>query len=158
MRVILFKDVDKVGKAGEIKDVADGYGRNFLLRNKLAELATDLAIKYLELKKQQTQELKDKEQKKLQKFINSLQGVRAVIKAKASAQGKLFGSIGAKEIIEAIKGTRDTDNTECCVQHSVLRPEHIVLGHPIKQIGETEVAVRLGSGKEAKIKVVVEKI
>lgn len=142
MRVILLKDVDKIGRKGEIREVADGYGRNFLLQNKLAELATDQAVKHLEFKKQQEQELKDIEQKKLQKFINSLQGVRAVIKAMASESGKLYGAVGKKEIIDALSG--------------VYKMEHIILDQSIKQTGEYSVIIRVAPGIETKIKIIVE--
>lgn len=142
MKVILLEDVDKFGKVGEVKEVSEGHARNFLLPRGLAKAATAQSLKELEDKKLKTQKVKEREQEKGEKLARQLQGVRVVIKSKAADTGKLYGSVGQKEIAQALK--------------IGLKPEHIILDQPIKQTGEHNVVIRVGSGQETKIKIIVE--
>lgn len=144
MKVILLKDVKNIGKAGDVKDVNDGYARNFLFPKRLAETATDGAMKKVE-KMRADQEKKlaemEKEMKELAKNIN---GKKINIKAKEK-DGKLFGSINGKEIIKELKKI-DSRITE----------KMFSLGAPIKEIGETEIVVETYSGIKAKVIVSIE--
>lgn len=145
MEIILIKNIKGLGKVGDIKKVADGYARNFLLPQKLAEPATESAIKKAEdLAKKKSRGEKEK-LAETRKLAEKLKGKAVVIKAKEKG-GKLFGSIGAKEIAAGLKK-----------MGLEISEKSIVMEKPIKEIGEKEVKVKLGGGVEAKVKVVVEK-
>jgi len=144
MRVILLQDVNNIGKQGDIKDVSDGYARNFLLPKKLAEIATAEAIKKAEIMKAKQAEVQQADLQKTQALAESLQGREIVIQAKEK-DGKLFGSINAKAISKEMK----KENLD-------INDKSIVLPEPIKEIGEYEVKISLDHGIEAAILVIVE--
>ena len=102
MRVILLEDVKKVGKKGSIVDVSDGYGANFLIPNKLAVLATKTS---LEIKKNQDDNKAKEEAKKKESAIELKEKIKDLvveIKAGTGKEGKLFGNISSKEIVEEL--------------------------------------------------------
>ena len=145
MKIILTKNIKGLGKVGDTKTVADGYARNFLLPRKLVELATESAIK----KAKDIAKKKERGEKegsvKIQKMGEELKGKTVIIKAKEKG-GKLFGSIGQKEIAASLKKMK------------LAVPEKlIIMEKPIKKVGEKEIAVKLGKGVEIKLKVIVEK-
>lgn len=144
MKVILFKDVSGIGKAGDIKNVSDGYARNFLLPKKLAEVATDASLQKASLLKKKQQEAEQADLEKIQKLAEELQGREVVIVAKEK-DGKLFGSINAKAIAKELK--KGNLNIE---EKSILLPE------PIKEVGDYDVQIELSHGIEASIHVTVE--
>lgn len=103
MRVILLEDVKKVGKKGNIVEVSDGYGANFLLPRKLAVLATKTS---LEIKKTQDDNKAKEEELKKEKAIelkNKIKDLTVEVKAGIGKEGKLFGAISSKEIVEEYK-------------------------------------------------------
>lgn len=144
MKVILIQDVKNVGKKGEIKKAADGYARNFLLPKKLAEIATPAAIQKNKIlfENQIKKEKENIEANK--KLAQNMEGKEIVVRRKAK-KGKLFGSVGAKEIAEELKK-----------QSVEVSEKSIVLGEPIKNTGEKTILVDLGNDIRAKIKVKVE--
>lgn len=144
MKVILVQDVKNIGKKGEIKEVADGYARNFLLPRKLVEIATPAAVQESKVlfENQIKKEKENSEANK--KLAQNVEGKEIVIKRKAK-KGKLFGSVGAKEIAEELKR-----------QSVEVWEKSVILGEPIKNTGETEVVIDLGGNIRAKIKVKVE--
>lgn len=144
MKIILLNDVNNIGKKGDVKEVADGYARNFLLPQKLAEAATKEAVKKIETIKNKITEGNKKDLEKNEKLASELDGRKVIIKAKEK-DGKLFGSIGAKEIAKELKK-----------QKMEIEEETIIFGDPIKEIGEKEVLVRLNNGIEINIRVIVE--
>ncbi len=144
MKVVLQKDVESVGGAGDIKNVADGFARNFLIPNGLAEPATPESIaKAEEAKKEQTEKEKE-DLAKAQEIAEDLDGREVVIKSKAE-DDKLFGSVVAKEIVEAL-----------AAQGVKLEEKYIILVDPIKEIGEHKIKINLDHGIEVEIKVIVE--
>ncbi|MFA6973693.1 MAG: 50S ribosomal protein L9 [Parcubacteria group bacterium] len=144
MKVILFKDVPSIGKAGDIKNVSDGYARNFLLPKKLAEIANAASLQKAELLKKKQQESEQADLEKIQKVAETLQGCEIVIMAKEK-DGKLFGSINAKAIAKELKK-----------ENLLVDDKLIFLPEPIKEIGDYDVKVELSHGIEASIHVVVE--
>ncbi len=144
MKIILLNDINSLGKKGDIKEVADGYARNFLLPQKLAEVATELAVKKIETIKKKITEGNKKDLEKNEKLASELDGREVLIKAKEK-NGKIFGSIGAKEIAKELKK-----------QKLEVGEKAIMLNEPIKDIGEKEVLVQLDHGIEANIKVIAE--
>ncbi len=147
MEVLLLKDVDGLGESGEIKRVADGYGRNFLIPRGLAVMATPGAIKQA----QQTRDLElrreNKELQEAQGLAQALDGLSITFKARAGETDRLYGSITKANIAEAL---------EAMVGQDVDRRK-IDLEESIKELGTHAVTIRLAPGAEAKITIVVER-
>lgn len=148
MKVILLKDVKNLGKAWDIKDVSDGYARNFLFPHNLAQVATPDLIKKSEAQKADIIKKAEKDLEKAEEAAAALDGFVIKIKAKANEEGKLFGSINPEMIREAlIEEKLDIES----IQAKNISTENI------KDIGEHKVTVNLPHGLEAIITVVVEK-
>ncbi|MCA1927733.1 MAG: 50S ribosomal protein L9 [Calditerrivibrio sp.] len=132
MKVIFLKDVKNVAKAGEVKEVKEGYARNFLFKSELAIEATEANLNNLKRKKEKEVELeknKIEEAKNLSKKIND---VNVVMKRKAGDKGRLFGAITNTEIAEELaKIGIDIDK------------KMIELKNPIKELGEYKIRVNL---------------
>jgi len=145
MKVILLKDISGTGKKGEIKDVADGYARNFLLKQKVAEIASPEAISKLKAQEQKRVKLAEMELKEAQKYATRLDGAEVEVKAKANDSGTLYSAVGSTRISEAIKSTYGLK----------VDPTRINLQNPIKEIGEYSAVVKFGHGLEAEVQVLV---
>jgi len=146
MKVILLQDVPKVGHKYEVKTIADGYVRNFLLPKGLVQIATDKALGSLEEKKKVADAERKIHEDLLVKNINGLEGAVITIEEKANEQGHLFAGIHAEEIARAIKEQTHLD----------IAPEHISLEEHIKEVGEHEIVVS-AHDKKATCKLVVGK-
>lgn len=132
MKVILIHDVPNLGKKYEVKNVSDGYARNFLFQRKLAEIATTKSIQAMEVKRKQLEQEKQIQQDLFEKNLESLTAAKVVIKEKTNEKGHLFASIHPKEISKALKE-----------QHHIDVPEEMIeLSQPIKEIGEYKVKVK----------------
>jgi large subunit ribosomal protein L9 len=145
MKVILLKDVPKVGKKYDIKNVAEGYALNLLIPKGLAQIATAQAEKNIEVMKQ-----KDMVEKKVQGelLLKNLEVIKTLvlnIKEKANDKGHLFAGITKERLVEEIIKTARLN----------LDVDSIKLDKPIKEVGEHEVTVEV-LGKSAKFKVIVE--
>lgn len=144
MKVIFLKDVGGAGRTGEVKDVSDGYAMNFLIPRGLAGQATPDTLAAHEKRVAAETAAKKEEAEKLATAIQSLEGARVEIKARATEKGGLFKSIGTKEITAAI-----------AVEWNIHIPESvIVLMQPIKTMGEYP-AVAAALGVKAEMTVVV---
>ncbi|UQS82120.1 50S ribosomal protein L9 [Bombilactobacillus folatiphilus] len=145
MRVIFTQDVRGKGKRGEVKEVADGYARNFLIKNGKAKAATPKAISELQGKKQAEQREKDEEKASAQMIKTVLEKDETVVEivSKAGSDGRLFGSIPSKQIAQALAQQYQIE----------LDKRKIDLPEPIKVLGYTNVLVKLYPGIEAKIRV-----
>jgi len=146
MQIILLQNVKNLGKKGELKNVSDGYARNFLFAKKLAEVATKEAIVRVESlqKKEKIAELENLE--KTKKLSAELKGKLIEIKAKGKEKGKLFGSISAKDVAKKLSEA-GFDISE----KAIIMPAHI------KEIGEYEIKISLAQEVETKIKLKVSK-
>ncbi len=102
MKVLLLKDVYKLGRAGDVKRVADGYGRNFLLPQGLAVLATPGAMKQAETIRTRAAAQRAEQNKELSGVAEQIQGIILTFPAKAGETGKLYGSITPQMIAEAV--------------------------------------------------------
>lgn len=143
MKVVLLRNVESVGKTGQIKEVSDGFARNFLIPQGLAEVATDAAIQKAQ---KLATDLANKNQQELeanQKLAEKLEGKEIIIKAKAQ-KGKLFGSIGANNIVEKLKEEGLT-----------LQESNFAKKFSIRELGDHSVKINLGHGIEAHLKVTV---
>jgi large subunit ribosomal protein L9 len=133
MRVIFLKDVKGKGKKGEIKNVADGYAHNFLLKQGLAVEATGGNMKTLENQKNKEAQLAQEELENAKKLKESLEKLTVELQAKSGDGGRIFGSITSKQIADAMQK-----------QHKVkLDKRKIDLENPIKSLGYTKVPVKL---------------
>ncbi len=144
MKVILLKDVEKLGRKGEVKKVADGYGRNYLIPNKLAVLATKSELVKLEEEKKIGAEKAEEELKMYQEIASQIDGLELEITAKVAEEGKLFGAVTTSQIAEKIKE-----------QGFEIKKEQIKLDEPIKEIGEYGATIEFPHNLETKIKIIV---
>lgn len=144
MKVILLKDVAKVGQRGSIKEIADGYALNYLIPNGLAEQATpDKVAAHAKAMKQQ-EDARERDSAVLASTIKSLEGARIGIATRATEKGGLFKSITGADIVRAILSER----------RAIVPESAVMLEKPIKQIGELPVTIK-ASGAEARITLLI---
>ena len=146
MKVVFLEDVPRVANAGDVKNVADGYGRNFLLPKNLAVLATTANLKNLETKRQSWAKKKVASEAQAAKLAEELEGLVLNFKAKAGEQDHLYGSITTNDIAEEIKQVTGHE----------IDKRKIELEESIRQTGNFTVTLRLSKGAVAKITVNVE--
>ena len=146
MKVIFVKDVPGSGEVGDVKDVARGYGRNYLIPRGLAVEASAGAMKQAESRIQKEKERKEQETRKLETLAEQLQGKELHFKARVGAEDKLFGSITAAHIAEGLSDIVDTP----------VDKKHIVLERPLREAGSHEVLVKLSGKAEATVTVIIE--
>jgi large subunit ribosomal protein L9 len=145
MKVILLKDVEGTGKNGDIKEVKDGYARNFLIKNGLAVPADKTHKAILDGQKSSAQHKKDVEIAEAQSAADAVSGKTFKVFAKAGANGKLFGAISAKDIAEEIKKAANVS----------VDKKKLILQEDIKAFGTFEVKARLYAGVTAQFYVSV---
>ncbi|MFP4333332.1 MAG: 50S ribosomal protein L9 [Campylobacterales bacterium] len=143
MKVLLIKDVKSLGKAGEIKDVKQGYGQNFLIAKGFAKLATPEVIEqWEEDRKNEEARLKD-EMEKLEGIKKQLEAISVKVSKKVGANGALFGAITKDEIAEALQKENSIE----------VDKKSIEIDNPLKATGVYEVDIKLGHGIHGKLKV-----
>ncbi len=135
MKVILLNDIPKIGRKGDIKDVASGYATNYLLPRGLVEVATGKKIQELEERKKESVVEQKIQENLLEKNIQALKGVVVEISAKANEKGHLYESVHILEILHALKKQEHVD----------LNEESLSLDGPIKEIGEQTISVKEGN-------------
>ncbi|MGI6029501.1 MAG: 50S ribosomal protein L9 [Candidatus Heteroscillospira sp.] len=145
MKVIFQADVKGKGKKGEMKEVSDGYARNFLLPKKLAVEATSDAVNTMRLKEKARAKQMAEEKAAAEAIAERLKSVVVKIYAKAGAGGKLFGSITSKEISEELMKQFDIN----------IEKNKIVQDNPIKGYGSFSIKCKLGYEVNGTINVVV---
>lgn len=145
MKVILTKEIKNLGKEGDIKEVADGYARNYLLPRGLAVEATNSNIKAGEEKKQRVQKHKDREHAEAEALREKLDGKTIKIPARAGGGDKLFGAVTSREIADSIHQAYKVD----------IDKKKIDLKDPIKHLGEYRVKLKIYPAVQAEITVVV---
>lgn len=143
MEVILLKDVKGQGKKGDIIKVSDGYARNFLIPRGIAIEATEGSKKKLKEEKAARERKRQQELKEARKLSDRISSLKVALRVKAGEKGKLFGSVTAKDIAEALEK-----------QHGIkIDKKKIVLDEPIKNTGEFEVEVKVYREISAGLKV-----
>lgn len=146
MRVVFLDDVEGVARAGEIKSVADGYARNFLLPRKLAAAASSATVQQAEARARQIAREQEKADEAAQLVAEQLGSEPLIIQARAGEQGRLFGSVTASDIAEAISARAGT----------ALEHRQIGLEAPIKDLGSYEVPVTLTRNVRATVTIEVQ--
>ena len=145
MKVLLLKDVKSLGKAGEVKEVKDGYGQNFIVGKGLGKVATPDVLRQYEANKKKQEEEEKARMEELKILGKKLESASVVIKKKVGANGSLFGALKKEDIADALnsKGLE------------VDKKQVEIDGH-IKATGVYEVSIKLGHGMHPKVKVEVE--
>ena len=146
MKVILIQDVKSQGKKDDVIEVNDGYARNFLIPRKLAIEATKANLNGLENRKASENFKLQQEYEKALSQKEVLNGKTVRIYQKTGAGNKLFGSVTAKEISEAIKNETGTE----------IDKKKIVIDEPIKSLGEYEIGIKLHQNVHIKMNVSIE--
>ncbi len=138
MKVALLKDVSGLGKKNDVKTVSDGHALNFLIPQRLAEVATASVLARVETSKKQIEQEKKVMEDLLSKNIHTIDGQTVEIEAEANEKGSLFAGIHKDEIVKAVKEVIDVD----------LLPDFIVLDKAIKETGEHKIELKV-HGKSA---------
>ena len=144
MKIILLEDVSTLGRRGEVRDVADGYARNYLLPQKLALAATSSNLKNLEGIKARQDSQAAKYLAQAQSQAQAIDALHLAVARQASDEDRLFGSVGRNDIAQFL------------TQHSIeVERRRIGLDEPIKTLGEFNVPIRLHPDVTAQLKVTV---
>ena len=134
MKVILQQDVKGQGKKGQLIDVSDGYGRNFLLAKKLAVLATPENLNTMKQQEKAKKAQEAAEKAEAEATAKKLEGITVKVAAKAGEGGRLFGAVTAKEVAEALSA-----------QYGItINKAKLVLDEPIKACGGYKLKAKLG--------------
>ena len=147
MKVIFLQNVPNVARAGEIKEVADGYGRNFLIPKKLALLAIPSATSTIEAQRGITERSQAQTEAEMTERAHQIEGKEIILKAKTGAKDRLFGSITSADIASELQNATG----------QVVDKKKIELAEPIRELGSYEVAIKLAKDIAPKIKVIIEK-
>jgi len=147
MRVIFLKDIPRVGKKHDVKEVNDGYAMNFLLPRRLAIPATKKAMVDLDRRKNEIVIEGEVQESLLLKNLEEIKGKTIVVKAKADEKGHLFAQIHKEQIMSSMREQ----------QHAEISEEFIVLEKPIKEVGEFEIPISI-KDKKSSFKLIVERI
>ena len=133
MEIILKEDVENLGLKDDLVTVKDGYGRNFLIPAGKAIIATSSAKKMREENIRQKAHKEEKAREEAQKQLETLQGMKITVGAKAGEAGKIFGSVNTIQLAEAIKG----------LGHELDRKQLSIKNEPIKEVGSYEAEISL---------------
>uniref|UniRef100_A0A7V5K3X8 Large ribosomal subunit protein bL9 n=1 Tax=Thermodesulfobacterium geofontis TaxID=1295609 RepID=A0A7V5K3X8_9BACT len=144
MEVILIRDVPKLGKAGDVVKVKDGYARNYLIPKGLAILANQKTIKALENQRKVILAKVERERKKLESLAEKLEGISLTVYRKTIEEDRIFGSVSPIDIVNILK--------ERGIE---IEKSQVTLEEPIKRLGTFEVPIKLSSDKIINIKVEV---
>ncbi len=145
MKIILFQDVPGVGRKNEVKDVSDGYARNFLFPRNLAKPATEQAIKVLTLQKSREEHEKSEEYQKHKTIEDKLKSLTLTFKVKIGEKGRAFGSVTALKVKQALEK-----------QGINVEKDWIELKESIKTTGEHKIKIKFPQRFSAEVKILVE--
>ena len=144
MKVILKQDVEKVGRRGDVVNVAPGFGRNFLIPRKMAIVVTPTNMKMIEIERQALKKKADAERQSFQTLVQKLNQVVLTFTRRAGEKDVIFGSVSAGDVKEALDGLGfEVDKKK------------ILLDEPIKRLGNFAVPVKVSHDDRAEVKVVV---
>ncbi len=147
MRVVLLQDVPNLGRAGDVKEVAHGYGRNFLIPRKLASAVTRSSLSTAGIQREAEELRYERTDAELKEFAQRLDGMTITIRVKVGAGERLYGSVTNADIALEVSRLLGED----------LDRRKIELEQPIRQLGSYEVPVRLAGGIVPKLTVAIEK-
>ena len=145
MKILLLEDIDNLGQAGDVVNVADGYGRNFLLPRKLAKVANAGALKETEQIRRAGERKRDREIGAATDLARQIDGITLNFRARAGESGKLYGSVTTGDLAEALEKE---------IEQEVDRRK--IVTEPLRQLGEHTIEVRLMTDVVAKFTAIVE--
>ncbi len=145
MKVIFLQDVPRVAKAGEIKEVSDGYGRNFLVPQKMALIANSTALSITETQRKIQARQQAQEQGRLAEFTQQLEGREITLKVKVGSKEQLYGSITTADIVAELENAAGI----------TVDKRKVELTESIRHLGSHEVSIRLSKDLTPKIRVIV---
>ena len=141
MNVILLESVENLGGIGDLVKVKPGYGRNYLLPHGKAALATEANMKAIEARRAELEKAAAEELAKAKTRSKAVEGLEVIIQANAGAEGKLFGSVGPVDVVEALSA----------VQVEIERAEVRMPDGPIQEVGDFTVGIHLHSDVNAEV-------
>jgi len=141
MNVVLLDNVENLGDIGDLVKVKSGYGRNFLIPQGKAALATDANMKAIEARRAELEKAAAEESSKAKARAKAFEGLEVVVNANAGPEGKLFGSVGPVDIVEALSA----------VQVEVERAEIRMPDGPIQELGDFTIGIHLHSEVNADV-------
>ncbi len=145
MKVLFLQDIPGSGKKGDVKDVSDGYARNFLLKKGLARIATKNAVTKMETDVKKQVKFAEEDLSIQQSSAGKLDGIEIEMSGKVSDAGTLYASIGAGKIVEAIKKQTGV----------LIKQKQLKINKQIKEVGEYDVVVQFDHGLESDLRVIV---
>jgi len=143
MKVVLKQDVEHLGQMGDVVEVKPGYARNYLLARGLAVPASQMSLAQIEAKKRQAARAAEQRRRELQALAERLAGASCTIAAKANEEGRLFGSVGAKQIAEALVAEG----------FAQVETDMVRLDEPLRQLGVFDVPVHVAPDLQVTCKV-----
>jgi len=145
MKVLLIKDVKDLGKKGELKEVKDGYGQNFLIGKGFALLATNEVLRKYESDQRKKAEAEKAEMEHLREIEKKLGSLKLTVKRKLGANGSLFGAVTKDEIAHDLK-------EQCGIE---IDKKTVEIEHPIKTTGNFDITIKLGHGIHANLSLII---
>lgn len=146
MKVLLVQDIDTLGQAGEIKKVADGYGRNYLIPRGLAVLASAGTLKQADVHRRRAEKKRERLAAEIAALSRAIERVTLTFRAKSGSTGRLYGSITTAEIADRLSEALEQE----------IDRRKILLDEPIKQLGDHKVRIRLSAQAIPVFSVIVE--
>jgi len=144
MKVILLKDIENIGKKFEIKEVKNGYARNFLFPKDMAKPATKEALKWLETQREILEKKAEEQLKKVESTVSTIDGLELIITAKVGDKDELFEKINSQKISDKLKE-----------MGYEIKKTQIGLEKPIEKLGEYPVKISFEDNLEAEIKIII---
>ena len=145
MKVVLLKDVLNFGKKNDIREVKDGYGRNFLIKNKLAEILTPPVEKKIKSEKEKHEKIAIKLNEQAELLKKNVKNLNLILKIRSGESGQTFGSITPLKIADELK------------KYGINLNKEQILTKPIKIPGEYRIKIRLHNNLEAELSISIEK-
>jgi len=146
MKIVLLKDISNLGKRGDIKNVSDGYGRNFLLRNRLADILTPSTEKRLKLEHEKQEKIVAELKESSELLKKKIENLNLIFEVKVGESGRAYGSVTPLKILSELKK-----------QGITLKKEQIP-SKPIKTLGNSKVTVKLHPDIEATLNIMIKSI
>lgn len=144
MKVILMEDIAKLGRRGEVREVAPGYARNYLLPRRLAEPATPANLRDIERLKRHREQEEGRKAEAVRDLAARIEGLTLTVPTQASEEGRLYGSVSAQDVAEFL-----------AQQGIGVEKRRVLLDEPIKALGEYAVPIRLHGELTASLRVSV---
>src|SRR3989338_5632520 len=145
MKVVLLKTVPGTGNKGEVKEVADGYARNFLLKKNLANSASESTVKKLEEEEIKHKKKMERETKLSKKIIGRIDRETVTVKAKPNKNGVLYAAVSGLDVARAVKAAFNLE----------IDLNQVVFEKPIKELGKYTVTIEMGQGLEAELYLII---